>query len=214
MKLSKAFFLAPIVLLAAGAVAQEFPRYEVGGDYSYVRYIPSASQTNNHSLNGGGGTAVLNLNSYLGVKMDLQGYGSMTSNFIIPPSVNFPNGANGSVSGNLFTYLFGPQIKFRTPKVQPYTHVLLGGAHSSVYGNAFRTICQPTASVCSFTGSPSNNAFAMAVGGGVDIPVSHLVSIRAGEVDYLLTNFSNRFTNSNQNNFRYLGGVTFTFGGK
>jgi hypothetical protein len=54
----------------------------------------------------------------------------------------------------------------------------------------------------------------MAVGGGIDIPVSSLVSIRPAEVDYLLTNFSNRFTNSNQNNFRYLGGVTFTFGGK
>lgn len=212
MKLSKAFFLAPIVLLVVAAVGQEFPRYEVGGNYSYVRYVPSASQTNNHSLNGGGGTAVVNLNSYLGIKMDLQGYGSMTSNFLIPPSVNFPNGANGSVSGNLFTYLFGPQIKFRTPKVQPYAHVLLGGAHSNVYGNAFSTICQPTASACSFVGSPSSNAFAMAVGGGVDIPITKLVSIRPGEVDYLLTDFSNRFTNSNQNNFRYLGGVTFTFG--
>lgn len=212
MKLSKAFFLAPIVLLAVGAVAQEFPRYEIGGNYSYVRYIPSASQTNNHSLNGGGGTAVVNLNSYLGIKMDLQGYGSMTSNFLIPPSINFPGGANGSVSGNLFTYLFGPQIKFRTPKVQPYAQVLLGGAHSNVYANAFSTICQPAANACAFTGSPSSNAFAMAVGGGIDVPITKLVSIRPAEVDYLLTDFSNRFTNSNQNNFRYLGGVTFTFG--
>jgi len=214
MKLSKAFFFAPIVLLAAGAVAQEFPRYEVGGDYSYVRFIPSASQTNNHSLNGGGGSAVFNLNSYLGIKVDLQGYGSTTSNFFIPPSVNFPGGATGSVSGNLFTYLFGPQIKFRTPKVQPFAHLLLGGAYSNVYGNAFKTICQPTASACSFSGSPSSNAFAMAVGGGIDIPVTKLVSIRPAEIDYLLTDFSNRFSNSNQNNFRYSGGVTFTFGGR
>lgn len=212
MKLSNAFFLAPVMFLAASVMAQEFPRYEIGGDYSYVRYIPSASQTNNHSLNGGGGSAVLNLNSYLGIKMDLQGYGSTTSNFVIPPNINFPGGAAGSISGNLFTYLFGPQIKFRTPKVQPFAHVLLGGAYSNVYGNAFRTICQPAASACTFSGSPSSNAFAMAVGGGLDIPVSALVSIRPAEIDYLLTDFSNRFTNSNQNNFRYSGGVTFTFG--
>jgi hypothetical protein len=117
------------------------------------------------------------------------------------------------VSGNLFTYLFGPQIKFRSPKVQPYVHLLVGGAHSNVYGNAFTTICQPAAAACGFSKSPSGNAFAMAVGGGLDIPITSLVSIRPAEIDYLLTDFNNRFNQSNQNNFRYSGGITFTFGG-
>jgi hypothetical protein len=38
----------------------------------------------------------------------------------------------------------------------------------------------------------------MAFGGGVDIPLGHAVSIRPAEIDHLLTNFSNRFNNSNQ----------------
>jgi len=62
--------------------------------------------------------------------------------------------------------------------------------------------------------APSSNAFAMAFGGGVDIPVGHAVSIRPAEIDYLLTNFSNRFNNSNQNNFRYSAGINFSLGSK
>jgi opacity protein-like surface antigen len=201
------------MLLTVCAFGQEFPRYEVGADYSYVRFVPSANSTNNHSLNGGGGSFVFNVDEYFGIKADLQGYASTTSFFVFPPSVNFPGGASGSVSGNLFTYLFGPQIKFRSPKVQPYVHLLVGGAHSNVYGNAFTTICQPTAGACGFSKSPSGNAFAMTVGGGLDIPITSLVSIRPAEIDYLLTDFNNRFNQSNQNNFRYSGGITFTFGG-
>lgn len=201
------------MLLTVCAFGQEFPRYEVGADYSYVRYVPSAYSTNSHSLNGGGGSFVFNVDQYLGIKADLQGYASTTSFFVLPPSVNFPDGASGSVSGGLFTYLFGPQIKFHSPKFQPFAHLLLGGAHSNVYGNAFTTICQPTGGACAFSKAPSGNAFAMAVGGGLDLPITSLVSIRPAEIDYLLTNFNNRFNQSNQNNFRYSAGITFTFGG-
>jgi outer membrane protein OmpA-like peptidoglycan-associated protein len=52
------------------------------------------------------------------------------------------------------------------------------------------------------------------LGGGLDFPINHRVSIRAAEVDYLMTRFGNFFTkaNANQNNFRYLGGLNFNFG--
>jgi hypothetical protein len=166
------------MLLTVCAFGQEFPRYEAGADYSYVRFVPSANSTNNHSLNGGGGSFVFNVDEYFGIKADLQGYASTTSHFVFPPSVNFPGGASGSVSGNLFTYLFGPQIKFRSPKVQPYAHLLVGGAHSNVYGNAFTQLYQPIAGACAFSRAPSANAFAMAVGGGLDLPLTTLISIR------------------------------------
>jgi len=103
------------------------------------------------SLNGGGGTLVFNVNKYLGLKADLQGYGSTTSHFVITPRPVFPAGAVANVQGNLFTYLFGPQIKVRTPKVQPFFHLLFGGAHSNVYANAFKTICTPTVGACAFS---------------------------------------------------------------
>jgi len=197
------------LLLSMTAWAQEFPRAEVGFDYSYVRYAPNVPGSKGHSFNGGGGSLVFNINQYLGIKADLQGYGSTTSSFVLAPSPNFPTGANANVQGNLFTYMFGPQIKVHSPRLQPFVHLLFGGAHSNVYANAFKTICVPGSLVCSFSRAPSSNAFAMAFGGGIDIPIGHVVAIRPAEVDYLYTNFSNRFNNSNQNNFRYSGGIVF-----
>ena len=203
---------AAILLLSVAGWSQEFPRDEVGIDYSYVHYNPSAIFTKSHSLNGGGGTFVYNVSQYLGLKADLQGYGSHTNTFVITPRPAFPSGAVANVQGNMFTYLFGPQIKMRSnPRFQPWFHLLVGGAHSNVYANAFRRICT-LGSACAFSRAPSPNAFAFAVGGGIDIPVGHIVSIRPAGVDYLLTNFSNRFNNSNQNNFRYTAGVNFNLG--
>ena len=212
--ISKAILAAAcIVLLTLSVAAQEFPRAELAFDYTFARYNPSAAYTKGHSLNGGGGALVYNLNQYLGLKMDLQGYGSNTTSFVIPPNNVFPEGASGRVHGNLFTYMFGPQIKVRAHNFQPFGHLLFGGAHSNVYGNAFKQICQPLPGACNFSKAPTGNAFAMAFGGGVDIPINRTISIRPGEFDYLLTRFNNAFTNGNQNNLRYSAGVNFSFGG-
>jgi hypothetical protein len=206
--------IAIIALLTVTAWSQEFPAGELNFDYSYARFAPNASGSQGHSLNGGGGSVVFNVNRYLGLKMDLQGYGSNTSTFVILPSSNFPTGGTANVQGNLFTYLFGPQIKIHSPKAQPFVHLLFGGAHSNVYGNAFKNICQPVIGACAFSKAPSGNAFAMAFGGGIDIPIGHTISIRPAEVDYLFTDFSNQFNNAHQNNFRYSGGITFNLGSR
>ncbi|HEX4920279.1 MAG TPA: outer membrane beta-barrel protein, partial [Candidatus Bathyarchaeia archaeon] len=119
LMIRKIAILASLLLLGVAALAQEFPRAEVALTYNYLRYAPSAAFTKGHSLNGGGGAVTFNWNEYLGVKMELQGYGSTETTFTIPNgATNFPGGATGRVQGNLFTYLFGPQIKFRTPKFQ------------------------------------------------------------------------------------------------
>lgn len=204
--------IATVVLLAVGAWSQEFPAGELNFDYSYVRYAPNVPGSQGHSFNGGGGSIVFDLNRFLGIKADFQGYGSTTSNFLIAPNATFPSGVNANVQGNLFTYLFGPQIKVHAHRAQPFVHMLFGGAHSNVYANAFKNICLRNAGLCAFSTAPSNNTFAFAFGGGIDIPIGHSVAIRPAEIDYLYTNFSNRFNNSNQNNFRYSGGITFNLG--
>jgi outer membrane protein with beta-barrel domain len=202
-----------ILLLGVAVCAQEFPRAEVGVDYSYARFAPSIPNSQGHSLNGGGGWFTYNINDYIGLKADLQGYGSNHTAFAIPSSANFPGGAFGSVQGNLFTYLFGPEIKVRAHGFHPFGHLLFGAAHSNVYGNLFKTICQPVAGGCAFSKAPSSDAFAMAFGGGVDIPITKSVSFRPAEIDYLLTRYSNPFTQTqNQNNFRYSAGILFSFG--
>lgn len=205
--------LAISLLLSVTEWAQEFSKAEVGCDYSYGRYAPHIPGSNGHSLNGGGGSLVFNTNQYSGIKADLQGCVSTTSSFVLPPGPNFPTGASANVRGNLFTYLFGPQVKLHTHGVQPFVHALCGGAHSNVYANAFKNISPPGSVVCSFSAAPPNNAFAMAVGGGVNIPVGHMIAVRPAAIDYLYTNFTNSFDNSNQNDSRYSGGVVFTLGG-
>jgi len=201
-----------MLLLGVTAWAQEFPRAEVGVDYSYARYAPSAPYSQGHSLNGGGGELNINFNEYLGIKMDLHGYGSNINTFNIAPNPTFPAGASGRVSGNLFTYLFGPQIKVRAHHFQPYGHLLFGGAHTNVYGNAFHTICQPIAGGCAFWAHPhpTRSRWTLAAEWTSQ---SKNVSIRPAQLDYLLTRFHNPFTgDNNQNNFRYSAGIVFSFG--
>jgi len=204
-----------IVLLCMSAFAQEFPRTEVGVNYSYARYGPSAPYSKGHSLNGGGGSVVFNWNEYLGIKVDLQGFGSNETSFNIAPNPVFPSGAVGNVQGNLFTYMVGPQFKVRAHTFQPFAHLLFGGAHTNVYGNAFKAICQPTGGICTVSKAPAADAFAMAFGGGIDVPINKTITIRPGEFDYFLTRFDNSFTGTNnQNNFRYSVGVVFTLGNR
>ena len=213
MNVKKALMVGAILLVGMAAFGQEFPRAEVGFNYSYARFAPSASYSKGHSLNGGGGSVVFNWNEYLGIRADLQGYGSNLTGFNIAPNPTFPSGLHGNVQGNLFTYLFGPQLKVRAHKLQPFGSLLFGGAHTNVYGNAFTTLCQPIAGTCGIAKAPTAEAFAMSFGGGVDIPINHRVSFRPAEISYLLTRFSNPLTKTNnQNNFRYLVGINFNLG--
>ena len=144
-----------------GCVGPGIPQSRGRCNYSYLNYNPSSPYSQTHSLNGGGGELNINVNEFLGFKMDLQGYGSTLTGFNIAPNSTFPLGAQGHVEGNLFTYLFGPQIKVRTHHIQPYVQVLFGGAHTNVYGNAFRTICPPIVGACGISRAPSAEAFAM-----------------------------------------------------
>jgi opacity protein-like surface antigen len=102
--------------------------------------------------------------------------------------------SNGFGSG-LFSYLFGPRIDFRAHgKVTPFAQILFGGT---------RTIDI----------SPSQNAFAMTVGGGVDFKISEHFAIRPFQTEYLLTKFTVN-ANKRQNNFRYSAGIIFRFGSR
>ena len=63
--------------------------------------------------------------------------------------------------------------------------------------------------------SASNNGFAMAFGGGLDIKAGKNVAFRVAEVDYLLTRYEYKAIGiNNQSNFRYQAGVVFLFGGE
>jgi len=100
-----------------------------------------------------------------------------------------PSGA----SGHVVTYLFGPRISWRSSnKFIPYGQFLVGGAQSGG------------------TGTASGNAFAAAIGGGLDVTVSHHFSFRVAQAEFLLT----RFGGSQQNNLRLESGIILRLGSK
>ncbi len=214
---SKALLLLVVIItIGVSAWSQEYPKVEVGGDFSFVRFNPSKAFTTSQDLYGGGGSFTYNFAKHLGIKADFQGYGSQTSTFFIPAGstigpVVTTRPVSVTANGNLFTYLFGPQIK-RHGKFEPFVEVLVGGAHSNVYANAFK---QVGLTVTGIGAAPSNNAFALVAGGGVDFALSRHFAFRPAEFDYLLTRFGNNITgnNQNQNSFRYAAGIVFRFGG-
>ena len=88
---------------------------------------------------------------------------------------------------------------------------MVGGAHSNLYGY----LNLPALNLTGVTANNSNDAFAATAGVGFDVAMSHKISIRVGEFDYLYTDFSSKINlGANQNSWRYLAGVELNFGGK
>lgn len=214
MKVRFGVILMLVLLVGGACFAQDSPKVEATVNYSYMRFNPENSNIiKSFSLNGGGGDIAFFFSKHVAIKGEFQGYASQSRTFNIPPPNCIPPdavavGCTGSVQANLFTYNVGPEVKFRMEHVEPFVEVLFGGAHSQAYGN-LRKDCPS----CVFTKSPSNNAFDFAIGGGLDVPVNHMIAIRVAQFDYVLTRFGNGFTNgnTNQSNFRFQAGVQFRF---
>jgi opacity protein-like surface antigen len=178
----KLLILCGFMLFAAGsALAQDQPKGEVGGNYTYIRINPGGGASG-ENCHGGGGSVAGNLNSYFGVAGEFSGC-KLT-------------GLASGVSAHTFAYLFGPRLTYRSRgKLEPFGEFLFGGAHASATGLGVTV---------------TDNAFAMAIGGGADYKFTRNVAIRLGQFDYLYT----KFGNTHQNNFRIQAGVVFRFGGR
>jgi len=207
---------AILLLFGSSAIAQDVPKIELAGGYSYVNFHPGLSVITSQNMNGGGGAAVYNVTPLIGIKADFMGYAVGTGWTRKLINAGYP--VSGSASGNLFTYMFGPQVKMHKSKYQIFGEGLFGAAHSNGYATILRCISGDNPSDCTLkNGNGNNNAFAMEWGGGLDIKLSKLVQVRPVEVDYLYTKFSsNRIAkiSNSQNSFKYFAGVNFTFGGK
>lgn len=186
MKSKVVLFLVGLAFFfSAEAQAQERQVIDVGVSYSYVRDNPATTGFSSHSLNGASGSVAINVKSWLSGVADFGGYSRYT-----PPAFG-----NSTVS----TYLFGPRVSLtRYGRVTPFGQILVGVAHS---GSHY------------FTTGGSQTPFATAIGGGIDWRWTNRIRVRAAELDYLLTHFSevsNRNTEV-QNNFRLSTGFVFRF---
>jgi len=119
------------------------------------------------------------------------------------------------------TYLFGPRFSMsRSRRVIPYFHVLFGGVH---FTTSIPVTVAPTPTSTTPTTTrvgASQDTFAMAAGGGLDIKLNHHLMLRPIQLDYVLTRLEDfglsgtPSQNRNQNNLRYAAGLIFTFGGE
>ena len=187
------------------AVAQDTPKFEVFGGYSYA----SASKTltlgrSRPNLNGWNASVAGNFNRWIGIVGDFSGYyGSpqvslpMITPCVTPPCLLPVDFINVGLNTKEHTFLFGPQFTWRRGRISPFAHTLFGVGHASL------KLDTP------FSLATSSNAFAMALGGGVDFNLTHRLALRV-QPDYLQTEF---FSNT-QKNFRISTGLVFKFGNK
>ena len=187
------------------AVAQNVPQVEVFGGYSLFHFddkclesdlqLLDPSITVNRNLHGWNGAVQFNINKWLGAVADVSGhYGNVIESPV------------GSISGNVYNFLFGPQINVRGEKATGFVHALFGGNRSKI--NSIAAVGLPEI---------TDTAFAMAIGGGVDINVSKRIAVRPAQFDYIYTNhtFSQYGLDlAHQNNFRFSAGIVFKFGQK
>ena len=186
--------LVVLACLAPAALAQDV---EFFGGYSHLQ--TTGTDYEHAGLNGWGAAVSANLGSW-GVVADVSNhYGASTNNF-----TPVGNGGHG------FMYLFGPQYSFRlVPRVTPFVHALFGrvdGARETVEPLAPGGACP--SSGCSGIPITPETAFAMAVGGGLDLKVRKHVWVRLIQADYIRQGFSNGAMNSP----RISAGVVFRLG--
>lgn len=217
-KIAVSVLIAPAVMLhaqAPGALVgphehHHTPKVELSLDYSHfgVGVHSDLGTTGNRlvGLNGGSASLALNFNRYFGIVGDFGGYASNQLE-LTGTGANQPRAVDAD--GTVYTYMGGPRLSYRNEtRFTPFVQVLGGGVHASAV-----TVAGCVGSAC--TPLPSQNAFAMAAGGGLDIRLTHLLSLRAVQAEYMMTRFAAIPTgsNSSQNDLRLSSGIVLRFGG-
>lgn len=197
----KLIALAVIVLVATiVAGAQEVPQAEVFAGYSLFHFdkmdvnaLVGPGVNINQNLNGWEGAVQYNINKWFGAVADFSG------NYGTPIEVT----GIGGMTGHTYNYLFGPQVNVRGNKAKGFVHVLFGVNNFALDNSV------PLGLV-----GGSDNAFGMAIGGGVDVKVTKLIGVRVGQFDYIYSNHNLGLNLGHQNNFRYSAGIVLNLGSK
>ncbi len=183
-------FLFLFLVSGITAFAQDAPRVEIFGGYSYLRTeenVPVDGLIANpkRDLNGFLVSGTYNLTKMIGITGEYSGhFGSAPSGIV-----------NNDTNVNFQTFLFGPTISFaKGSRISPFGRVLLGGARGNVNPPVISSI--------------NETVFALAAGGGVDVKLTDKFTFRPLVADYLLT----RFNSTNQNNLRLSTGFVVNLG--
>ncbi|HEY7404688.1 MAG TPA: hypothetical protein VIB39_14275 [Candidatus Angelobacter sp.] len=204
-------FAALLLALLVSAVslhAQETPRIELFGGYSFnratfpfsVNLEPTVNPGNGHgNLHGWNVSATVNPTRWLGVVADFAGYyGSPTASgaVLLPPPCFECNQPVSATLHNLYTFTFGPQLSLRSNNSTYFAHALFGGARAN----------EDVLPALFPARSSTSTSFATILEGGADVGFSRHFAIHL-QPGYLMTHILDR----RQNSFRLSTGIVFRF---
>jgi outer membrane protein OmpA-like peptidoglycan-associated protein len=172
-----------------------YPAVDLFAGYSFVRFRTNAGDIKETSnWHGFTGALAGNINRWF----------SLVGDFGVYRIKDIPR----PVSASAYTYLFGPQFSHRGERLTPFVHALFGAARLA----DVQVSTIPSGSAF-FNGSFSHqNAFATALGGGLDLNFNKHIGVRIFQIEYLLTKFTDGGDNK-QNNLRASTGLVLHFGG-
>lgn len=218
--------VVPVPLLAS---AQDFPKAEVFGGYSYLHIDTNGASSSSlnqlcntvtvgncpfvfqlHSgFNGWNAAGQFNFNSWLGLVADVGGhYGTLVTAKLTSASFQGINFVDFSLpKQSNYDFLFGPVFTYRKSRYNAFVHPFMGDEHIS-----FGSVQLPF-NVGPVPSPPSHDYFVFSLGGGLDVKLNKRFRLRAGELDYqhVVNSFSNR---SYQNNFRFSTGLVVFLGNR
>jgi Outer membrane protein beta-barrel domain len=185
------FLLLAVALLPLSALAQD--KAEVFGGYSLFRLDANAAP-GDRNLNGWDAEIGGKLAPFLSIVGDVNGV------------YHTQNVLGADIKTSVYTFMAGPRVGVTLGNIRPFAHILFGLARSKADFNSIGA------------GTTTDNNFATAIGGGVDIGVAPFISIRPVKLDYVLvkTNPNDVFDSngnglSHTNNLRYSAGIVLHF---
>lgn len=159
------------------------PVLELGVNYTYLHANAPPAVCGCFSLNGGGGTIVVNASRGFSVVADLS-------------AAHASNIDATTQNVTLFNYLVGPRYSYRSSRrLTPYAEALVGG--SSEYSN--------------YTFVKRAKALAASGGLGLGYGLGRHFGLTVLEADYIYSRLPNG-DNNHQNYYRLSTGIVFRFG--
>lgn len=181
----KFLLVLAVLVFPAWLLAQDAPKAEVFGGYSYLH-------TGGQGFNGFDAQYTYNQSEGLSITGDVSGaYAGQSVN------VNGLGGA--SAHAHSYTFLVGPTFSYRKQdNFVPFGHLLVGVAHGG--SSAQTSVLGQSVNVAT-----SDTGFGLALGGGVDYELNDTWAIRPVQIDYVSVNVGGGHANA----FRYAAGIVY-----
>ncbi len=187
-----------VLLLALPAMAQDYPRWEIFGGFSYANVDLGDPQNlfgRQISQNFLGGEFSFSFSPHKNLRFLLVDFG-----FQWQKSDILVAGVRATDVGT-YQALFGPEFTLRGEKATVFLHALVGAA-----GSQLRLRRAPFGAAAEVT---RQDGFALGFGGGVDVNWSDRFAVRLFQADYVPARFGGAW----QDGFRLGVGVVVKFGG-